>query len=89
MSLYNPMDCSTPGFPVHHQPPDLTQTHVHQVSDAILPSHPLKGKVEVLGKQENIPEVGILGKGPSPLLLLRKAVTMSMVRYKGETSFCA
>ena len=36
-----PMDCSTPGLPVHHQIPELTQTHVHQVSDAIQPSHPL------------------------------------------------
>ena len=35
------MDCSTPGFPVHHQHPELTQTHVHQVSDAIQPLHPL------------------------------------------------
>ena len=36
----NPMDHSTPGFPVHHQLPDLTQTHIHQVGDAIQPSHP-------------------------------------------------
>ena len=35
------MDCSTPGFPVLHQLPSLAQTHVHQVSDAIQPSHPL------------------------------------------------
>ena len=35
------MDCSMPGFPVHDQLPELTQTHVHQVSDAIQPSHPL------------------------------------------------
>ena len=35
------MDCSTPGLPVHHQLPELTQTHVHQGSDAIQPSHPL------------------------------------------------
>ena len=35
------MDCSTPGLPVHHQYPELTQTHVHWVSDAIQPSHPL------------------------------------------------
>ena len=35
------MNCSTPGFPVHHQLPELTQIHVHQVSDAIQPSHPL------------------------------------------------
>ena len=35
------MDCSMPGFPVHHQLPELAQSHVHQVSDAIQPSHPL------------------------------------------------
>ena len=40
-TLCDPMDCSTPGFPVHHQLPKLTQTHVHQVGDAIQPSHPL------------------------------------------------
>ena len=39
--LCDPMDCSTPGFPVHHQLLELTQTHVHQVGDAIQPSHPL------------------------------------------------
>ena len=39
--LCNPMDCSTPGFSVHHQFPELAQTHVHQVSDAIQPSYPL------------------------------------------------
>ena len=37
----DPMDCSTPGFPVYHQLPEFTQTHVHWVSDAIQPSHPL------------------------------------------------
>ena len=37
----NPMDCNTPGFPVHHQLPELTQTHVHLINDAIPPSHPL------------------------------------------------
>ena len=37
----NPMDSSTPGFPVHHQLPELAQTHVHQGGDAIQPSHPL------------------------------------------------
>ena len=40
-TLRDPMDCSTPGFPVHHQLPELDQTHVHRVSDAIQPSHPL------------------------------------------------
>ena len=41
LALCNPMDCSTPGFPVHHQLLELTQTHVHCVGDAIQPSHPL------------------------------------------------
>ena len=40
-TLWNPMDCSTPGFPVHHQLPELAQTHIHWVSDVIQPSHPL------------------------------------------------
>ena len=39
--LCHPMDCSTPGPPVHHPLPELTQTPVHRVSDAIQPSHPL------------------------------------------------
>ena len=40
-TLCNSMDCRTPGFPVHHQLPEPTQTHAHQVGDAIQPSHPL------------------------------------------------
>ena len=40
-TLCNPMDCSTPGLPFHHQLLEFTQTHVHWVGDAIQPSHPL------------------------------------------------
>ena len=40
-TLCNPMNHSTPGLPVHHQLPEFTQTHVHRVSDAIQPFHPL------------------------------------------------
>ena len=40
-TLYNPMDYSTPGLPVHHQLLEFMQTHIHWVSDAIQPSHPL------------------------------------------------
>ena len=40
-TLCDPVDCSTPGFPVHHQLLEPTQTHVHHVGDAIQPSHPL------------------------------------------------
>ena len=39
-TLCDPMNCSTLGFPVHHQLPEFTQTHVHHVSDGIQPSHP-------------------------------------------------
>ena len=39
--LCNPMDCSTPGFSVHHHVPELAQTHVHQAGDAIQPFHSL------------------------------------------------
>ena len=41
LTLCDPMNRSTPGLPVYHQLPESTQTHVHQVSDAIQPSHPL------------------------------------------------
>ena len=40
-TLCDPMNCSTPGLPIHHQLPEFTETHVYQVSDAIQPSHPL------------------------------------------------
>ena len=40
-NLYDPMNRSMPGLPVHHQLPEFTQTHIHRVSDAIQPSHPL------------------------------------------------
>ena len=40
-TLCDPMDCSMTGFPIHHQLLELAQTHVHQVDDAIQPSHPL------------------------------------------------
>ena len=41
LTLWDPMNCSTPGLPVHHQLPEFTQTPFHRVSDAIWPSHPL------------------------------------------------
>ena len=41
LTLCDSVDCSAPGFPVHHQLTESVQTHVHQVSDAIPPSHPL------------------------------------------------
>ena len=43
--LCDPMDCSTPGFLLHHQLLELAQTHAHRVSDAIQPSHPLSSPI--------------------------------------------
>ena len=52
-----PTDCSTPGLPVHHQLPELTETHVHQVSDAIQPSHPVV-PVPVSSRLQSFPASG-------------------------------
>ena len=41
LTLWDPMECRTPGLPVHHLFPELAQTHVHRVGDVIQPSHPL------------------------------------------------
>ena len=41
LTLYDPINCGTPGLPVHHQLPGFTQTHIRRVGDAIQPSHPL------------------------------------------------
>ena len=41
LTLCDPVDCNMPGFPVHHQLPELAQTHVHRVGDATQTSHPL------------------------------------------------
>ena len=53
-TLCDPMDCSTPGLPVHHQLPGLTHTHVHQVGDAIQPSHPLSPSPPTLNLSPSI-----------------------------------
>ena len=50
------MDCSTPGFPVHHQLPELAQTHVHRVSDAIQ----LSGECTLLGSVSSQQRFGVM-----------------------------
>ena len=59
LTLCDPMDCSTPGFPVHHQLPEFTQTHVHLVSDAIQPSHTLSS---LLLLPSMFPNIGVFYK---------------------------
>ena len=59
-----PMNCSTPGLPVHHQLPEFTQTHVHRVSDAIQPSHPLSSSYpQSLPASESFPMSQLFASG--------------------------
>ena len=59
-TLCNPMNHSMPGLPVHHQLPEFTQTHVHWVSDAIQPSHPLSSPSPLAPSSSiNIPGAGL------------------------------
>ena len=70
------MDCSTPGFPVHHQLPEFSQTHVHHVSDAIQPSYPLSAPsapTPSLSQHQALPWVG-QAKSAGEVMLLKPAV---------------
>ena len=59
LTLCDPMDCSMPGFPVHHQLPELAQTLVHWVGDAIQPSHPLSS---ISPPTFNLPSIRVFSK---------------------------
>ena len=65
LTLCNAMDCSTPGFSVHHQLLELAQTHVHRVSDVIQPSHPIT--LSLLFHYNDVDKVLISGVGISDL----------------------
>ena len=52
-TICDPVSCSTPGLPVHHQLPEFTQTHVHRVRDAIQPSHPLSSPSPALNPSQH------------------------------------
>ena len=60
-TLFNPKDCRSPGFLVNHQLPELTQTHVHRVSDAIQPSHPLLSPSPL---HSMFPSIRVFSNGP-------------------------
>ena len=63
LTLRDCMDCSRPGLPVHHQLPVFTQTHVHWVSDAIQPSHPLSSPSPPafnLSQQQSFPNESVI-----------------------------
>ena len=71
-SLCDPMDCSKPGLPVHHQLPESTQTHVQPVGDAIQPSHPL---------QHSFPLPSVF---PSIRVFSNESLTLSSVKEKSR-----
>ena len=54
LTLCDPKDCSMPGFPIHHYLPELAQTHVHRVSDAIQPSQPLSSPSPAINLSQHI-----------------------------------
>ena len=62
-TLCDPTDCSMPGFPVHHQLPEFTQTHVHWVGDAIQPSHPLSSPSPL---PSIFPNIRVFSNGSAP-----------------------
>ena len=61
--LCDPMNCSTPGFPVHHQFLEFTQTHVHRVGDTIQPSHPFSSCPQSLLASEPLPMSQLFASG--------------------------
>ena len=79
-ALCNPMDCSSPGFPVHHQLPELTQTHVHRVGDAIPPSHPLSSSSPALNLSqcESFPMGQFFTSGGQSIGVLASASVLPM-----------
>ena len=67
LTLCDPMNCSMPGFPVYQQLPELVQTHVHQVSDAIQPSHPLSSPSPLL-PPSIFPSIRVFSNESVPLI---------------------
>ena len=90
------MNCSMPGLPVHHQLLDFTQTHVHQVSDAIQPSHPVipfSSCPQSLLASESFPMSQLFawggqstGVSPSASFLLKKSQCWSPSEWTGWIS---
>ena len=88
-TLCDPMDCSTPGFPIHHQLSELAQTHVHWVSDAIQPSHFLSSPFLLTVK---VPSIRVFSNEPVLRIRLPKYRSFSFNispsnEYSGLISF--
>ena len=76
-TLCDPMNHSTPGFPVHHQLPEFTQTHVHWVNDAIQPSHPLSSPSPPAPNLSQYQGIGCFFTDPFPGFLFSKYYSLS------------
>ena len=86
------MDCSTPGLPVHHQLPELAQTHVHRVGNVIQSSHPLSSW-EAPNKLVHTPNIYAISfvhigyKSNMYLLIINDLNTVEWKKEKGESPF--
>ena len=80
LTLCNPMDCSTPGFPVHHQLPEFTQTHVHWVGDAIQTSHPLLSPSPPPQLQQTLNAIQLLVRLTQIITCLKQNFILSQFR---------
>ena len=83
LTLCNPMDCSMPGFPVHHWLPELVQTHVTWVGDAIQPFHPLSS---LLFPSSVFPSIKSIGVSASTSVLTMNTQDWSPLGWTGCTS---
>ena len=83
LTLCDPMDWSTPGFPVHHQLPELTQTNVHRVSDAIQPSPPAFN----LSQHQGLFQWVRLDEAQAGIKIARRNI--SNLRYADDTTLMA
>ena len=85
----DPMDCSMPGLPVHHQLPEFTQIHVHQVSDAIQPSHPLSSASSL---PSIFPSIRVFSNETLakviPIFIIIKVTLDALVLRKATTGLC-
>ena len=84
-TLCNPMDCSTPSFPVHHQLLELAQTHVHLVGDAIQPSHPLLSPSPAfsLSQHQSLSSESVFTSGGQSILKLRLLYSNYPLQHSG------
>ena len=84
LTLWDPMDCSMPGLPVHHPLPEFSQTHVHWVGDAIQPSHPL---LSPSPPALNLPQHQGLFKWVSSLHHVAKVLEFQLQQWIFRTDF--